>query len=164
MLAIAVGLAAEAGSAVAADPQPPRVSLQGNLRPTPIRSLTAGQLELRGSTTAADGSELVVRVTTSAGDSHEARVRAEAGRFSCRYPADFPGARVQPPLVLYVDATAAAGWSGPDLVTEQAEILLVLAADDASPPDLPLVFTDDFLDAAGRSDAATASWPLPCHA
>lgn len=154
---IAIGILA--GSSPAADPQPPGTSLRENLRPTPVRSLAAGQLALHGETTAADGSPVLVRVTTSAGDSHEARVPAAAGRFSCRYPADFPGAHVQPPLVLFVDATTAAGFSGRDLLAEQAEILLVLTGDDGPPPDLPLIFTDDFLDAAGRADRAAASWP-----
>lgn len=158
-LVAAVAVVAGVGPGRAADPQPPHTNLRENLRPTPIRQLSAGQLELRGETAAADGSELLVRVTTSAGDSHTTRVQAAAGRFSCRYPADFPGARARPPLLLFVDATTAPELSGRDLLAAQSEILLVLTADDATPPDLPLVFTDDLLDAAGRADRAAASWP-----
>ncbi|MEI6239214.1 MAG: hypothetical protein WCR51_02380 [Planctomycetia bacterium] len=136
------------------------MTLRENVQPSPITSLTSGPIVIRGATTAADGATILVRVTTSAGDEHVARAAAAAGRFECRYPTDFPGANPRPPLTLYVDATTAPAFGSGDPLTDQAEMMLVVAGSDhAERPDLPLVFTDDFLDATGRKDREAASWP-----
>lgn len=157
-VACVVAAWASSGSSNASDVQPPQVSLRPNLLPSPIKRLTGGVLEIVGETACADGTPVFVRVTTSAGEQHQTHAAAERGRFRCRYPADFPQADPSPPLVLYVDATTARAF-GDDPVAQQAEITLVLAGDDpAAIPDLPLVFTDDFLDPAGRQDRDSAGW------
>ena len=158
-LVICIVVVALGVSAVYADPQTPAVTLQANLKPSPIRSLGSGSLVIVGETTVVDGSVILVRVTTSEGEQHESRTVASAGRFKCRYPTDFPNARPKSPLLVYVDATTATAFDDNDHVVRQAEILLVLTGDDPTEiPDVPLVFCDDFLDAAGRCDRDAASW------
>lgn len=149
-----------AGStALAAVPAPPAVSLVETLRPSPIKSPGSGPIVIQGTTTAADGANILVRVTTSTGDQHIATASVTGGRFACRYPADFPGANPRPPLTLYVDVTTASAFGNADLVRSQAEALLVVSGGaPGEPPDLPLVFTDDFLDAAGHKDREATSW------
>jgi hypothetical protein len=151
-----------AGSGHAAPPAAPAVDLRENLRPSPVRSPAdpaAADVTIVGR--AAAGAERVrVRITTSGGHAGECRAAVADGRFSCRYPADFPGATLDGPQLLYVDATAAAEFGGAAARELQAEIVLVVAGPPGGPPpDLPLVFTDDLLDAAGRKDAAAAQFP-----
>ena len=62
-------------------------------------------------------------------------------------------------MLLYVDATDAAEFGGDDLLKHQAEITLILSGGVGLLPELPLPFTDDFIDAQGRKDMQAAQWP-----
>lgn len=144
-----------------ADVAIPTVSLQPSVIPSPVKSLSAGTVEIRG--TVADPGERPVRmrVSTSFGDSFDISVAAQSGRFSCQFPQDFPGARPLAPMLLYVDATDAANFEADGTLEHQAEVLLIVTGDTRGEiPDLPLAFTDDFVDAAGRKDAESAQWPV----
>lgn len=68
------------------------------------------------------------------------------------------------PSVLYVDATDLLAFGSADNFGHQAEITLIVSGGKEGLPDLPLVFTDDFLDVDGPSAAprtTSADRPVP---
>lgn len=133
------------------------VDLRASLRPSAIKPLEAGAVPIAG--TATDGAAIRVRITTSFGDAFETQTAASNGQFACRFPQDFVGAPALVPQLLYVDATDAANFGGTNVVAHQAEVVLIVAgAGRAAWPDLPLVFMDDFVDAAGRKDREAVQW------
>lgn len=137
----------------------PVVDLRESLRPSAIKPLEAGAVTIEGTAKATNGAAIRVRVTTSFGDAFETQTSASNGHFACRFPQDFAGAPALVPQLLYVDATDAETFGGTNAVAHQAEAVLIVAgASRAAWPDLPLVFMDDFLDAAGRKDRETAQW------
>jgi hypothetical protein len=135
----------------------PEVDLSPSLHPSAMISAGAEGVLISGTTNQPAGADIRVRVTTSAGSSHEAKVRVEAGRFSVRFPADFHPAATLSPSVLYVDATSASEFGGPQAKTKQSEITLLVSVGGIR-PELPLVFTDDFVDRADRKDLESAQW------
>ncbi|MFZ5830061.1 MAG: hypothetical protein ACOY3P_08235 [Planctomycetota bacterium] len=140
-------------------PPAPSVSLRDMLVPSPVRDSAAGTILISGQATVADGAPVLVRVTTSLGNSFQTAVTVKQGRFTCRYPGDFPDAPALGPMLLYIDATSADNLDGQDLVEHQAEALLIVSGKGRNAvPDLPLVFTDDFIDARGRKDADSVQW------
>ncbi|MFZ5832783.1 MAG: hypothetical protein ACOY3P_22075, partial [Planctomycetota bacterium] len=159
--AIAVAVLVWIQAARADAPHTPSVSLQEILVPSPVRDPAAGSILIAGRATVADRTTVRVRVTTSLGGSFQAKTAARDGRFTCRYPDDFEPAPSLGPMLLYVDATSADDFGGQDLPGHQAEALLVVSGKgrDAM-PDLPLVFTDDFIDARGAKDTKSAQWAL----
>ena len=116
-----------------------------------------GVVQIRGKTTLAEGAKIRLRVTTSQGTTHETTATAKAGMFSARFPADFQPQVKLAPSVLYVDATGAAEFGGPQARVSQSELTLLVSV-GASRPELPFVFMDDFVDAHGRKDAESAQW------
>lgn len=143
----------------AAGPTPPATDLRPSLQPTAIRHAATGFATIDGKADVTNGAIVLVRVTTSFGTSFVSPVAVRERGFSCRYPQDFPGAPILSPMLLYVDATTATEFGGPNLLQHQSEVLLVVSGGAAALPDLPLAFTDDFIDAQGRKDAASAQWP-----
>lgn len=133
------------------------VDLAPTLRPSPIVSAGAEGVRIRGNTTLAEGAEIRLRVTTSSGTTHEAMTRARAGAFSARFPADFKPPAKLVPAVLYVDAIGSAGSGEAPAKPSQSEITLLFSVGGVR-PELPLVFTDDFIDDQGRKDAESAQW------
>lgn len=112
---------------------------------------------IRATTTLADGAKVRLRVTTSEGAAHETTASAHDGRVTARFPADFQPVAKLAPAVLYVDATSAAEFGGPQAKVSQSEITLLVSVGGVR-PELPFVFMDDFVDAQGRKDAACTQW------
>jgi hypothetical protein len=140
-----------------AAPVLPEVDIAPTLRPSAIVAATQEGVQIRGTTTLSDGAGVRLRVTTSEGASHFATAAAHDGRFAARFPADFQPEAKLAPAVLYVDATSAAEFGGPQARTGQSEITLLVTAGGVR-PELPFVFMDDFVDAQGRRDAASTQW------
>lgn len=135
----------------------PEVDLAPTLRPSAMVAAGDDGVQVRGKTMLPDGSKVRLRVTTSQGTTHEATTTAHAGAFAVRFPKDFqPLARLAP-SVLYVDATGAAGFGGARAKLSQSEITLLVSVGGVR-PELPIVFTDDFIDAQGKKDAEAAQW------
>lgn len=133
----------------------PSVSLRDCLVPSAIKSIATGTVKIAGEATV---EKVRLRVTTSLGESYAAEIGVKSGRFACDYPRDFAGAPKLAPMLLYVDATDAATFGGQDAMQHQAEITLVVSGGKDALPDLPLLFTDDFIDAQGHKDQAAAQW------
>ena len=93
------------------------------------------------------------------GQSFETQSTVRFGKFSCNFPQDFSGAPKLSPMLLYVDATDVTEFGGDDLLEHQAEVTLILSGGEGLLPELPLPFTDDFIDAQGRKDMQAAQWP-----
>jgi hypothetical protein len=136
----------------------PAVDLVPSLSPSAVKPLAEGGVKLVGSTVPAASTLVRVRVTTSSGATHMTGVKAEDGHFECRFPQDFPGAPALTPGVLYVDATDLPDFASTDALQHQAEITLIVSGGRKALPDLPLVFTDDFMDVHGRKDQQAAQW------
>ena len=114
-------------------------------------------VRIHGTTTLAEGAKIRLRVTTSQGTSHMATATAKAGVFAARFPVDFQPAVKLTPSVLYVDATGAAEFGGAQAKLSQSEITLFVSVGGVR-PELPFVFTDDFIDTQGKKDAESAQW------
>ena len=142
-----------------AAPVKPLVDLAPSLSPSAVKPLAEGHVKIVGATIPAASSLVRVRVTTSFGETQVTDVRPEGGRFECQYPQSFSGAPALRPGLLYVDATDAPEFGGADALQHQAEITLIVSGGKKALPDLPLVFTDDFIDAQGRRDKQSAQWP-----
>lgn len=141
----------------AGGPHSPVVDLRMTLQPSALKSAAEGSVKILGSAGVVDDSIVRVRVTTSLGTASEAQSRVKGKKFSLRYPQDFSLAPALTPMLLYVDATDAAEFDGS--AEHQAEVMLVIeGAKDQAPPDLPLVFTDDFIDAGGNKDQHSAQF------
>ncbi len=135
------------------------VDLRECLRPSPIHRMDTGDVRIAGTAQVADGASVRVRVTTSLGDTYETQVTASKQHFVLRFPNDFPNAGPLCPMLMYVDATSAEQFGGPDSIAKQCEIVLIVAGNERSQwPDLPQAFLDDFLDAAGHKDQDTVQW------
>lgn len=158
ILPSALFLAFIGGAPGAEAPAKPVVDLVPSLSPSAVKPLAEGSVRIMGSAPVASG-PVCVRVTTSSGMTHMARVKAEDGRFECRYPQAFPGAPGLTAGLLYVDATDLPGFDSSAALQHQSEITLIVSGGKDAPPDLPLVFTDDFVDRQGRKDQQAAQWP-----
>jgi len=133
----------------------PVVNLRESVRPSPLRFVSDGDLTITGSSSVAEGQGILVKVGTSKGTTFETKAPVKAGRFSCRFPADFSGAPALSPCLLYFSARGGEGA----LLESQAEASLIIAdLKNSTWPDLPAAFTDDLLDAKGASDTAASSW------
>lgn len=134
---------------------PPVVDLRETVRTSPMMPLLES-VPISGSTKLPDGSQIRIRVTTSLGAVTEVIAPVSGGKFTCRYPKDFPQAPALSPSLLYIDAIA-----GNDPLKQQAEATLIIKGHGIDRwPDLPSAFTDDFIDANGKKDQAAASWEL----
>lgn len=141
----------------AGGPKPPVVDLRMTLKPSALKPAAEGSVKIIGSAGVVDDSIVRVRVTTSLGTTSEAQARVKGRQFSLRYPLDFSQAPALTPMLLYVDATDAAEFDGS--AEHQAEVILVIeGAKGQAPPDLPLIFTDDFIDADGKKDQQSAQF------
>jgi hypothetical protein len=130
----------------------PTVDLRETLRRGAVVSLDGEGVVISG--TVATNVAVTVEVTDAHGSSHRVQPKVELGKFSCRYPADFPGATQLTPGMLYVDA-----FTGQNVLKERGEALLIVAGNEPSmKPDLPAAFYDDFVDGEGRKDMAASTW------
>lgn len=136
----------------------PSIDLSITLKAGAVRQVTGEGFLIQGTTADADAQKVCIRVGTSSGLSHENSVAVTESRFSCRYPHDFPEAPPLAPMLCYIDATEAPGFAAGNLPTRQAEITLIITGGTTALPDLPLVFSDDFIDAEGKKDQASAQW------
>jgi len=151
---VALLMAGSHATTLAGAPKPV-VDLRESVRVSPILPLQE-KVPVTGSADLKDGAEIRVRITTSTGATSETTTTVAGGKFSCSYPGDFSGAPALSPSLLYIDAIA-----GDDPLTQQAEATLMIKGSGMNRwPDLPAAFTDDFIDADGRKDAAASSWPL----
>ncbi len=141
----------------AGGPRPPVVDLRMTLQPSALKSVAEGSVKIRGSAEVVDDATVRVKVTTSLGTTSEAQSRVKGREFSLRYPQDFSQAPALTPMLLYVDATDASEFDGS--AEHQAEMMLVIVgAKDQAPPDLPQIFTDDFIDVDGNKDQRSAQF------
>jgi hypothetical protein len=139
-------------------PAKPAVNLVPSLSPSPVKPLAEGNVKIVGVAVSAESVLVRVRVTTSFGETNAAEVKAIGGRFECRYPHAFPGAPALRPGLLYVDATDLPDFGSGDASQHQAEITLIVSGGKEALPDLPLAFTDDFMDEEGHKDNQAAQW------
>ncbi len=139
-------------------PAMPEVDLVASLRPSAVKPLGEGSVKIAGSARSAGTTQIRVRVTTSFGETHVAEVTAAEGRFECRYPQSFAGAQALRAGLLYVDATDLRDFGSADAAQHQAEVTLIVSGGEQALPDLPLVFTDDFMDAQGHKDQQSVQW------
>ncbi|NBR42962.1 MAG: hypothetical protein EBU04_08980, partial [Verrucomicrobia bacterium] len=135
----------------------PEVDLAPTMRPSAMVVAGVEGILIRGNTTLAEGAKVRLRVTTSQGTTYEATSVAQAGVFAARFPADFQPPAKLVPAVLYVDATGAVEFGGPQAKLSQSEITLFVSVGGIR-PELPLVFMDDFTDGQGKKDAESAQW------
>ena len=149
VLACAFVLSGCLGLVRAAAPKPD-VDFRETFRPSPVRMADEGVVKISGSSSAA---KVTVRVTRSTGGSHQIETGVNDGKFICRYPVDFPGAGPLVAELLYVDVE-----TGPDLLKQRAEGVIIVSGKDTARPDLPSAFTDDFIDVTGKKDRAASTW------
>jgi hypothetical protein len=127
-------------------------SFDPSLLPSTIRNAASGPVLIRG-TAPSSASSCTVSVTLSTtGASFSAPATITDGSFSLRYPDNFPGAPPLAPSLLYLDVLSNPA-NPPD-----AEALLVIHG--TKPPDLPLPFSDDAIDASDHRDHNAAQFPL----
>jgi hypothetical protein len=130
--------------------------LRDTVSPSAFHDSRSGPVQISGA--ARDGNVLV-RVTTSLGESSTARVPCLAGKFACHYPNDFQGARPLVPEELFIDATTDSDFDASRPGHFQGEITVLVDTGRGAAPILSSVFTDDLLDSRGRRDEACAQWP-----
>ena len=116
-----------------------QVDLSPSLHPSAVTNVTKGTVLIKGTSNAASA-----RVTVTSSVDGASFETAAKGSFDLHYPQDFKGAPPLVPQLLYVAAA-------------QSEITLVVTG-HGQLPDLPLAFTDDFIDAKGAKDEASAQW------
>ena len=145
-----------AAGGVGAAKDEPAVSLRETLSPSAFHDARLGPVRISG---AARETNVVVRVTSSLGAASTTHLAGVTGRFSCRYPDDFPGAGALAPGVLFIDATTEGDFNAHRPGHFQAEIIVLIHGGKEAPPSLPNVFTEDLLDGDGRRDQASAQWP-----
>ena len=152
-LLIAVAVPLHAGAL-----HPPVIDLGRTLQPSALKIAAEGSVKISGNAQVGDDAIVRVKVTTSLGTTSEAQSRVIGKEFSLRYPQDFSGAPALTPMVLYVDATDAAEFDGS--VEHQAEVTLVVVGGKIEGlPDLPQIFTDDFIDSDGNKDQNSTQFP-----
>ena len=109
---------------LAGDPEAGELlSLRETLSASAFHDGRTGPVRIAGATSNAG---VLLRVTTSAGNSSTARVSSVAGRFDCRYPEDFPGAPNLAPGLLFIDATTDADFNAQRPGHFQAEAAMIV--------------------------------------
>ncbi len=154
--ALAAGLAAAEPGARSPEP----LDLRETVSPSAMFDLRAGGVAVSGRSGAADLTAVAVRVTTSLGATSLATVPVVNGRFRVLYPEAFVGAPVLAPGVLFIDAAGGAGPAALDPTRFQAELTVIVHGGPEARPELPSAFSNDLLDQAGHTDAASAEWPV----
>jgi hypothetical protein len=145
-----------AGSRPAGAPAAPPIDLRATLGPGALHFIASGDVRIQGKTSLPISSASV-RVTTSSGQVHTARVDVRAGALELAYPRDFPGGSPLRPGMLFIDA---APGPLPD-PARAAEIALLVCGDRLDErPEFPSGFTNNLMDAAGRTDADAHEWPV----
>ncbi len=135
------------------------VSLRETVVPTAIHDAAQGSIRIAGELPQSAENRVLVRVTDDRGGTASATVTVREGRFTCRYPEDFPGA---PPLragFLFLHAAASGGDSS-NKSTQAEATLIVHDSSDKSLPEFPSAFTNDLLDHDGRTDRESREWPV----
>ena len=141
-------------------PRPDPLDLREMVSPSAMVDLRTGGVMVAGRVGAAEVTTVSARVTTSAGVTSQATLPVVAGRFSAAYPAAFAGAPALAPGVLFVDVAASPSPAAPDPARFQAEVTVIVHGGPGAWPELPSAFSNDLLDQAGRTDAASSEWPV----
>jgi hypothetical protein len=148
------------GCAVA-QPAAPDISLRKTVERSAIFDLKDGDIPIVGQLRSTTPTIVRIRVTTSLGKTALAQIPAKDGAFACRYPSNFPGAKLDSPCMLFIDATTAPDFNTATPGHEQAEAAaLICDSRRKLIPDLPNWFTDDLRDRDGRVDSSAAQWPI----
>lgn len=137
----------------AKSPVAPEVSLESTLTPSAIIRTAQPDVPISGE--AVGASQVMVRVTTSRGDSKQITLPVHVGKFRCLYPGQFPKAPKLGADVLFIDATSASAF---DASSKQAEATLIVMRPGKTPPDLPTAFTNDLYDRKGNTDKLSHEW------
>lgn len=136
------------------------ISLHDTVVPSALADAATGNVTIAGAVGTDGVASVLVRVTTSRGQTSVATTPVRGRAFRCTYPGDFAGA---PPLasgMLFADATTAEDFDASRPGCCQAEAALVVYdSRQGRAPELPSAFTNDLLDRAGRTDRECAEWP-----
>lgn len=143
-----------AGTIHASDP----ISLRETIIPSALHDLRQGPLTVAGSLPAPNPTTIQLRVTDALGQSVVKPLTVTNGKFSCRYPDDFPGAAPLRPGMLFLDATTDPNFDTRRFGHIQAEIAVILHAGQNGLPDFPSAFTTDLRDPDGKTDQASSKW------
>jgi uncharacterized phosphosugar-binding protein len=66
------------------------VSLRETVTPSPLADMREGNVSLAGHIEGQSGSNVLIRVTISHGNTSQIGIAVISNRFRCRYPTDFP--------------------------------------------------------------------------
>ncbi len=142
--------------------------LRGMLAGGGVRDVRDGSIEIRGRVDNPRAKRVRIGVCNSDGRISSVSVGVSDGEFIARYPQGFEAAPALRSGMLYLDAAeedaegeaqgvngggAARGANG-----TRCEIALVLFEEGRACPDLPQIFTDDFVDDRGRIDGDADQW------
>ena len=134
------------------------VSLEEMLSPSAFHSIEEGPVLIRG-TAGAGALEILIRVTDRSGKSTMAKVPVNDGKFSCRYPVEFPGASALRTGMLFVDVTDLRTFDPGQPGDHQAEAALIIHGGSQQLTDFPNVLITDLIDSHGGTDASSSKWP-----
>lgn len=140
-------------------PQSVPLDVLATITPSAFHDKSQGPLVIAGQVYDQGLDTVHLRVTDSQGQSHQHQVAVRQGRYRCRYPDDFKGA---PPLeagFLFVDAGCDAALNGESGFQAEATVI-VHDVSHKTFPEFPSAFTNDLLDAHGRTDRQCCEWPI----
>lgn len=145
-----------------AGPNAPRdaaIALDPTVQPSPLHDLNRGPLAIAGTARLEDGTKIFIRVTTGDGACVATVSEARHGTFRCEYPTDFDRAPAPAPACLFIDASTDPFFRPWPEGPYQAEAaVIVFDAAKGVFPEMPSAFTNDLLDAFGRTDHDCAEW------
>ncbi len=156
-----VVVAASVAMAASNAPKDVPITVRETVVPSAIREVRDGDVTLAGRVRRGDPAQVTIRVTTSHADMCVTRATVSSGRFRCRYPSDFPAAPSLEPCMLFIDVWGdrTVDPAGTQPPTAEAA-LLIYDGKAGRLPEMPSAFTNDLLDARGRTDAESAEWPI----
>lgn len=133
------------------------LNLDATITPSPLHTIGNGDLVVAGQIFDDAIEHVRVRVTDDRGQAVTTRVPVTNRRFRCAYPGDFDGAKPLRVGFLFVDATGADRFG----TAFQAEVTVIIHDPTTPyPPEFPSAFTNDLVDADGRTDAKAREWPV----
>ncbi|HOX37804.1 MAG TPA: hypothetical protein PL033_07430 [Candidatus Brocadiia bacterium] len=137
------------------------IDIRQTVLPSALHDLRSGGVVIAGRTAAADGAKVLIRVTTSAGESITTQTASDGGMFRCVYPRDFEKAPPLSPCCLFIDATNDSKFDTARPGHFQAEcVVIVYDGSGGIIPEMPSAFTNDLLDAKGRTDGDSSEWAV----
>lgn len=134
------------------------ISLRETITPSALHDLRKGALTVAGSLPVPNPTTIQLRITDSLGQSVVKAMLVTGGKFSCRYPDDFPGAAPMRPGMLFLDATTDSNFDTRRVGHIQVEVAVILHAGQGGLPDFPSAFTTDLRDLDGKTDQASSKW------